>query len=284
MNPVSSSAIPEYQRPRRDVLGCSVQQLVHDVASQLQRAGVADARGEARDLVAAVCEAPRFWPSLEPLAVVTSDVADTARRAASRRAAGAPFAYAVGRAAFRYLMLTVDERVLIPRQETELLVDQVLSLVRGRRDLHVVDVGTGSGAIAIALASEGDFERVVATDISADALAVATANANRNAATLRTPIEFRHGSFLAPVAGEQFDVLVSNPPYIAFSEAGDLPRSVRDWEPATALVCGDDGLCATRQLIADAPSALGRAGFSHSRSMNARARCSWRTRRPARVV
>ncbi|MFN8572278.1 MAG: peptide chain release factor N(5)-glutamine methyltransferase [Gemmatimonadaceae bacterium] len=238
---------------------CCVQQLVLEVAGRLQHAGIADPRGEARDLVAALCEAPRFWPSLEPLATVSSPVVRAARRAAERRSAGAPFAYAVGKAAFRYLMLSVDERVLIPRQETELLVDQVLAMVRGRRAQHVLDIGTGSGAIAISLACEGDFERVVATDVSADALTVASANAARNAATLRTPIEFRHGSLFAPVSGEQFDVVVSNPPYIAFEEAADLPRSVRDWEPATALVCGDDGLCTTFRLVADAPATV-RAG------------------------
>ncbi len=238
---------------------CRVQQLVLEIAARLQRAGIADPRGEARDLVASLCEAPRFWPSLEPLATVGFPVVCAARKAAERRAAGAPFAYAVGKAAFRYLTLSVDERVLIPRQETELLVDQVLAMVRGRRSQHVLDIGTGSGAIAISLACEGDFDRVVATDVSADALTVASGNAARNAGTLRTPIEFRHGSLFAPVTGEQFDVVVSNPPYIAFKEATELPKSVRDWEPAAALVCGDDGLCTTFRLVADAPAAV-RAG------------------------
>lgn len=231
----------------------TVQQLVATLAARLKRAGIADCRGEARDLVAAICEAPRFWPSLEPHAPVSPRIVHAALQAAERRAAGAPFAYAVQRAAFRYLTLSVDERVLIPRPETELLVDQVLSMVRGRSDLHVLDVGTGSGAIAIALASEADFARVVATDMSRDALDVARRNAAQHASALRTPIDFRLGSFFAPVRGEQFDVIVSNPPYIAFGEACELPRSVRDWEPATALVCGGDGLDATRHLIALAP-------------------------------
>src|SRR5207237_808935 len=94
-----------------------------------------------------------------------------ARRAADKRAAGAPFAYAAGRAAFRHLTLDVDERVLIPRQETEVLVDEVLGAVGDAPGGVAVDIGTGSGAIALALASEGPFARVIATDVSVDALA-----------------------------------------------------------------------------------------------------------------
>ncbi len=235
-------------------LPLTVQQLVTELTTRLKLAGIADYRTEARDLVAAICEAPRFWPSLEPHAPLSAKIVTAALRAVERRAAGAPFAYAVERAAFRYLTLSVDERVLIPRQETELLVEQVLTMVRGRSNLHVLDIGTGSGAIAIALASEGDFARIVATDMSGDALEVARQNAQQHAAALRAPIEFRLGCFFAPVRGEQFDVLVSNPPYIAFEEACELPRSVRDWEPATALVCGGDGLDATIHLMAQAPS------------------------------
>jgi release factor glutamine methyltransferase len=169
-----------------------------------------------------------------------------------------PFAYAVGRAAFRHLTLSVDEHVLIPRQETEMLVDLVL----GRRNGGVAaDVGTGSGAIAIALATEGKFDRVVATDIAVDALAVAKKNAAAVAATVTAPIEFRSGDLLAPLAGEQLDVLVSNPPYIAFEEARELPSSVRDWEPGLALFSGGEGLELTRRIVAGAPALLSSGGL-----------------------
>lgn len=245
---------PPRTSPHPDPAPSVVQQLVSEIAARLEAAGIPNARNEARDLVAAVTEAPRFWPSLAPQAVVSSDVVGHVRRAAVLRASGAPFAYAVGRAAFRYLTLFVDERVLIPRSETELLVEIVLAMVRGNRDLHLVDVGTGSGAIAIALASEGPFSRVVATDLSLDALQVASSNTARHATALRSPIELRHGAGLAPVAGERFDVVVSNPPYIAFNEADALPRSVRDWEPAHALVCGAGGLDVTIGLVNDAPA------------------------------
>ena len=165
-----------------------------------------------------------------------------------------PFAYAVGRAAFRHLTLAVSERVLIPRQETEQLVDLVLE----RRSNGVVaDVGTGSGAIALALAAEGRFDKVMATDVSADAIAVATENAR----ALGLTVEFRSGDLLAPLVGERLDVLVSNPPYIAFDEAATLPPSVRDWEPSHALFSGNQGLDATRRIVGDAPALLCSGGL-----------------------
>jgi release factor glutamine methyltransferase len=123
------------------------------------------------------------------------------------------------------------------------------------------DVGTGSGAIALALASEGRFERVIATEVSSDALAVARANALHLVASLRAPLEFRLGASLSPLVGECVDVLVCNPPYIAFEETKDLPTAVRDWEPAQALVCGGNGLAVTREVVRRAPECLRAGGF-----------------------
>jgi release factor glutamine methyltransferase len=171
-----------------------------------------------------------------------------------RRATGMPFAYAVRRAAFRHLTLNVDERVLIPRQETELLVDLVLG-ARPAPGGVVADVGTGSGAIALALASEGNFDRIIATDVDAGAIAVARSNRGQSS------VEFRVGNLLAPLAGERLDVLVSNPPYIAYHEANDLPTSVRDWEPSHALFSGGDGLEATRRIVEGAPALVCRGGL-----------------------
>ena len=235
--------------------------LVSQVEALLTNADVAEARREARDLVAALADKPRFWPSLEPTAPVTPAFVHAGRAAAQRRAAGAPFAYAVGRAAFRYLTLKVDERVLIPRQETELLVEIVLSTVRNRSSLSALDVGTGSGAIALALATEGRFADVTGTDVSLDALAVAAENAAMLSDVLRTPVTFHHGAEFGAVTGRTFDVIVANPPYIAFEELTELPASVRDWEPATALVCADHGLEVTRRVIRGAPRHLRHGGL-----------------------
>ncbi|CAA9339974.1 MAG: Peptide chain release factor N(5)-glutamine methyltransferase [uncultured Gemmatimonadaceae bacterium] len=197
----------------------------------------------------------RAWPVANADAACPPAVAAAAERAASRLVAGAPLAYAVGRAPFRHLTLAVDERVLIPRPETECLVDLVLeSGVAGGG--IALDVGTGSGAIALALATEGAFARVIATDVSQDALDVARANVRAHAARVRAPVELRAGSLLAPVAGVQARVLVSNPPYVAFHEADALPAAVRDWEPGLALFSGGDGLAATAAIVRDAAGVL----------------------------
>jgi release factor glutamine methyltransferase len=234
--------------------------LLTELASGLEGAGVALARDEARDIVAAVLDVPRFWPSANKEALVDATAVDEARHAAAARARGAPFAYAVGRAAFRHLTLAVDDRVLIPRQETEVLVDLVLQAEEGGRGT-LVDVGTGSGAIALALATEGNFDRVIATDVSRGALDVAERNAALVRDELRAPVEFLHGSLLAPIAGLRVRALVSNPPYIAFSELEELPASVRDWEPPLALLTGDEGLATTRVIVRQAPSVLERGGL-----------------------
>jgi release factor glutamine methyltransferase len=231
--------------------------LTREVADLLRGRGVPTPGTEARDLVAAVLDRPRFWPVLHAAATPDSDTAARIHLAAARRAAGAPFAYAVGRACFRHLTLSVDERVLIPRPETEQLVELVLAHTRSGQE--VADIGTGSGAIALSLASERRFGRVLATDVSRDALHVARSNARAVSASLSVSVEFRCGSLLAPLADERFDAIVSNPPYIAPRELRDLPASVRDWEPAQALLCAGDGLDVTEQIILQAPAFL-RAG------------------------
>ena len=215
----------------------------------------------AHDVIAALLDVPRFWATSNASESVDDNVCHAARIAAARLLSGAPFAYAVRRASFRHLTLDVDERVLIPRPETEGLVDEVLRMSRDLRGC-AVDVGTGSGAIALSLASEGAFDRVIATDVSTDALAVARRNASTLAGALKVPVEFRHGSLLAPVREVRgAAVLVSNPPYIAYHEVAELPESVRDWEPALALLSGPDGMSATLAIIRGAADLLQQNGI-----------------------
>jgi release factor glutamine methyltransferase len=229
--------------------------LVRELAAVLAAGGIADAGREARDLVAALVDEPRFWPTVNAGAPLSPGTAGAARDAAARRGRGEPFAYCVGRAAFRHLTLLVDQRVLIPRQETERLVDLVLARTAGGRGT-LVDIGTGSGAIVLALCTEGSFARAIATDLSADALDVARANAGRYAPWLRADLSFAEGAGVAPAAGERIDVIVSNPPYISYGEAAALPACVRDWEPPMALVAADDGLAVTAAIVRDAPPVL----------------------------
>lgn len=221
--------------------------------------GIDSPRREARDLLAALLEQPRSWSALNGAQPLDGSARLALLDAAARRAAGAPLAYAAGRAAFRHLTLDVDERVLIPRPETEVLVDLVLE--RSGDGGIAVDVGTGSGCIALSLASEGRFASVIGTDVSLDALAVAGRNAARCAASLRAPIELRHGSLLDPIRGTLVRAVVSNPPYIATDEAPSLPAAVRDWEPPLALYSSAKGMDVTSRIVQQAPDVLEDGGL-----------------------
>jgi len=234
--------------------------LLAGCTAMLESEGVNEPQREARDIVAAVLDVPRFWAAANSVADASPEVAIAVIRAAMQRATGAPLAYAVGRASFRHLTLEVDERVLIPRVETEVLVELVLERCDADTN-RVADIGTGSGAIALSLAFEREFEKVFATDISLDALAVAGANATSLGKLLKSAVELRHGSLLAPLHGEKLDVIVSNPPYVSFAELADLPPDVRDWEPSLALLSAQDGLAATRELIRQAPHQLVSGGL-----------------------
>ncbi len=160
------------------------------------------------------------------------------RRAVERE----PVAYIVGSRGFRRLDLTVDHRVLIPRPETELLVEVALSLPRGVR---VLDVGTGSGAVALALKDERPDMHVTGSDLSEEALALARANGER----LGLEVEWLRADLLTDVPDE-FDAILSNPPYVAESERGSLAPEILRHEPAEALFAGPDGLMAIRALLA----------------------------------
>lgn len=190
---------------------------------------------------------------------------DRFRDVLRRRAMREPVAYILGRREFWSLELEVDRRVLIPRPETETLVEAALSALgalrsRDGESLRVLDVGTGSGAIAVALAKECPQSCIVATDLTAAALEVAPRNAARHGVADR--IEFRQGDlFDALVPGEVFDVMVSNPPYCRASELGDMDPEVREWEPVGALVSGPDGMDVTERLVARAAEFLRDDGF-----------------------
>jgi release factor glutamine methyltransferase len=226
----------------------------------LATAGVADARREALALWAGLAGTSPGAAWAARARAVAPDTGRAFAAAVARRARGAPLAYATGTAAFRSLELAVDPRVLIPRPETEGLVEHVLRWCRqqGRWGV-VVDVGTGSGCIALSLASEGAFDRVIATDISEAAVVVAA----RNAALVapRTPVEFRVGDLLWAIGPDQVDVVVSNPPYVTAGEWTGLDPGVRDHEPRVALVAGADGLTHTRSLLRHARSRLREGGL-----------------------
>jgi release factor glutamine methyltransferase len=213
----------------------------------LTAVGVDTPRLDAEVLLAAAMHVDRAVLIADPQRGLSPSEAGTFRDFARRRTQREPVAYILGRKGFRRLELEVDGRVLIPRPETEHVVEAALDLPAGAR---VVDVGTGSGAIALALADERPDLRVVATDISPDALAVARANAAR----LGLAVEFLEGDLLDPVTGP-LDAVVSNPPYVA--QGTRLAPELTRYEPDVALYAGDDGVDVYRRL---APAAA-RASF-----------------------
>ena len=231
--------------------------LAESAAGLADRAGDG-ARAEAEILLAHClgCDRTALWA--RPETAVPSAVAAACRALARRRAAGEPVAYLVGHRGFWTLELEVTPAVLIPRPETELLVEQVLAAFPADAPVRLVDLGTGSGAIALAVAAERPCWEILATDAAADALAVA----RRNAARLGlAAVAFRLGDWAqACRPGERFSVIVSNPPYVAEGDPhlaeGDLP-----WEPRAALVAGPDGLDAIRRLVATAPAHLAPGGW-----------------------
>ncbi len=164
---------------------------------------------------------------------------------------GEPIQYITGEAEFYGLAFRVTPDVLIPRPETEHLVEKVLVLSARFQSSRIVDVGTGSGAIAIALAHHLPNAAITAIDLTAGTLTIARQNAALNGVSHR--ISFLEGDLLGPVAGQHFDIVVSNPPYVPLADRNSLAVEVRDHEPSLALFAGDDGLDIYRRLI---PSAL----------------------------
>ncbi len=193
------------------------------------------------------------------------DAEDAARFAAlvRRRKVGEPIQYILGETEFYGLPFTVTPDVLIPRPETEHLVERVIELAVNMADPRVLDVGTGSGAIAIALAHHLPKAVFTVIDLSAPALAIARQNALRN--DVNTRMRFLHGDLFAPVAGEAFDIVVSNPPYVPRADRDSLSVEVRDYEPALALFDdtnpGSDGLEIYRRFIPAAFQALTPGGL-----------------------
>lgn len=215
-----------------------------------------DAR-EAELLLAHVLDKPHGWLFAHGDAQIDAHDAERFDAMLARRESGEPVAYLVGRRGFWTLDLMVTPDTLIPRPETELLVELALARIPQDAELRVADLGTGSGAIALAIASERPRARVVATDNSEATLAVARHNAQ--VAGLGN-IEFRAGDWLQPLSGERFHLLASNPPYIAEGDP-HLARGDLRHEPAAALAAGFDGLDDLRSIVRDTPAHLGPGGW-----------------------
>jgi release factor glutamine methyltransferase len=226
---------------RRPLARTSVRDALDSAVIALTAAGCDTPRLDAELLLAAAMGVGRATVVAEPARPIEPDAARRFADFARRRREREPVAYILGSKGFRHIELAVDPRVLIPRPETEHVVEAALGLPRGAR---VCDVGTGSGAIALALKQERPDLEVVATDVSEDALAVAAANARR----LGLDVQLVHGDLLAAVGG-RLDAVVSNPPYV--EDGARLAPEIVRYEPALALRAGVDGLDVLRRLVPD---------------------------------
>ena len=240
----------------------TVLQLLRWSSSYLDEKGVPGSRLDAEHLLASILGMDRLQLYLHFDRPVSQRELERFKPLLLARARRKPIQYILGRTGFRELELKTDSRALIPRPETELLVEAVLERVRGWDvgGLRALDVGTGSGAIALSLALEGPFERVVGTDSLREALELAAENAE--ACTLQERVELRWGRAFDPVReGESYHVVVSNPPYVADGELEGLEPEVRDWEPREALAPGGDGLSVLRELVRGAGAVLEHGGL-----------------------
>ncbi len=223
--------------------------------ARLAAAGVTEARADAEVLLACALGTTRTGVVVEAGRPLPAAAAAALEVVLARRTTREPLQHIVGEREFWSLPFAVDRRVLVPRPETELLVETALCVAPDAR--RVLDVGTGSGAIAAALARERPAARVWATDVAADALAVARVNLARHAPA----VGLVRGDLLAPFGAGAFDLVVSNPPYVADGDVARLAPEVRDHEPRVALAAGPDGLAALRALVVDAPRVLAPGGW-----------------------
>ena len=231
----------------------TVREALTQGAARLESAGVPDARLDAELLLARVLGEDRLKMRLDGTRALDDEQVQRFNALIARRQTREPLQYIEGEAAFMGLTFRVAPGVLIPRQDTEILCEEALS--RMKSGARVLDIGTGSGALAISLARLGTGAQVTAVDVSDIALSIARDNAQRLGAQVR----FLHSDCFDAVAGETFDLIVSNPPYISREEMETLMPEVRR-EPELALAGGEDGLDFYRRIAREAPAYLSEGG------------------------
>jgi release factor glutamine methyltransferase len=234
------------------VMSVSISEAIREAAKILRRGGVPEVRREAGSLLQHVIDRDRTFLLTHAEDLITAEQQQRFRECVARRAAGEPLQYITGRQAFFGLDFEVTSDVLIPRPETELLVETALLLVsKGPAAPFFCDVGTGSGCIAVALLHEHQRATAVCIDLSIEAIQIARHNALRHSVSARASFIVTDCLSALDAGNPIFDLVVSNPPYVAAPTLGDLQREVRDHEPRLALTPGDDGLTIIRRLLID---------------------------------
>jgi release factor glutamine methyltransferase len=243
-------------------MSTSIAQAILEGANKLRKAGVPDERREAGSLLMYVLDRDRGYILTHAEDLLSDEQAEKFVDSLNERGRGKPLQYITGRQEFFGLAFEVNSDILIPRPETELLVETALSLVSQNEASFICDVGTGSGCIVVTLLNELPGASAVALDISAAALKVAERNAIRHGVRDRLSLVTSDCfAELGPASGPGFDLIVSNPPYVAEREIEVLQREVRDFEPRAALVSGEDGLTVIRRLLLESRDYLKSGGF-----------------------
>ncbi|MBI5848031.1 MAG: peptide chain release factor N(5)-glutamine methyltransferase [Nitrospirae bacterium] len=250
-------------------------ELLRKSTEHLEAAGIDDPLAEAELLVFHVVKMDRLDAYVENPEIAVANSAKV-RRLLQRRIKGEPAQYIIGHVEFSGLTIRVGKGVLIPRPETELLVEEVIKVARSQKTVSfgdpprlevrsktvksfsLLDICTGSGCIALSLAMKFPDAEVYGTDLSKEALIYAKKNA---AANNITNVRFAQGSLFAPIRGKRFDIITANPPYIRADEIETLQREIRDWEPVAALDGGMDGMDFYRAILASARWYLNPGGF-----------------------
>ena len=234
--------------------------ILKEAVTVLESCGLTNPRLDAEVLLASLLRKDRAEFYSHPEMVLSDSEIVDFRQQIDRRKTGEPVAYIVGRKEFWSLTFEVNRHVLVPRPETEILVEEVLKVFRGegRENLSILEIGTGSGAISVTLASELKKTQIVATDLSQEAIAVALRNARNN--SVEKQISFLSGNLFQIVSGK-FDIIVSNPPYISNEEYDHLSLEVRSFEPESALLAGTEGTEIHRELILSGASFLKARGW-----------------------
>jgi release factor glutamine methyltransferase len=237
----------------------SIGNAVKEGAQRLDEAAVVDPRREAGSLLAHLFDRDRSFVIAHPDDALNDDECEAFRSMIARRAAGEPLQYITGKQEFFKLEFEVTPAVLIPRPESELIIETALELLRDDPQPYIADIGTGSGCIAISILHELSAARAVATDVSPAALQVAQRNAERHGVADRLAV-FESDCFSALDANGSYSLIASNPPYIPDVEMKNLQREV-NYEPRAALTGGPDGLAVIRRLLLEAPPFLRPGGY-----------------------
>jgi release factor glutamine methyltransferase len=238
----------------------TIQSALVEAVDVLQRAAVNEARMEATSLLMRVLSVDRAFVIAHPENELSDEQSNSFRELLGRRAAHEPLQYIVGYQEFFKLRFEVTPDVLIPRPETELVVETSLEVVNREQGVSILDVGTGSGCIVISLLNELKKARAMATDISSNALQVAQRNAQHH--NVNDRVTFIPADSLSALnQREAFSLIVSNPPYIPAGDIATLQREVREYEPLTALASGADGLDHIRALLRETPQLLHSNGY-----------------------